>query len=437
MIKVVGARLEAEGYGNVQLFWAEALPAQGAIKAYIDLVKADPVAKSYADIVAIHNYDADGASVGGAGCDYWSNIYNWAQAGEPKYKTWMTETSGHADTWEGAMTLAGNIFNALNCGNASGWAFWSFSVSEGSPEYGLVVGNRPTSRYYVSKQYYNFIRPGAVRVDVSSSGIPAIAFKDDKAKTVSVILLNNTAEVQTIEIKGKGLPSQWDAYTTSRSRNCEKGKSVGQNGLIILPPSSLTTLVGDNSNPPPTIDPVTDVTIEKNSGNQTISLTGIGDGEGLSQNVSIIASSDNPDLIPDPVITYANGQVTGILSYAPVSNRTGSANITLTLTDNGSPVGITTEHFAITVKFKTGLESIDDDEISVYPNPTSSFLTIELDKTSGNKITVVDGAGKVQFTKEVDTLPEVLLDVTNYAKGVYMVTITNSKGKHSAKFVVE
>ena len=437
IIKVVGARLDAEGYGNVQLFWAEALPAQGSIQAYINEVKADPIAKSYADIVAIHNYDADGASVGGAGCDYWSNIYDWAQAGDTKYKTWMTETSGHPDSWDGAMTLAGNIFNALSCGNASGWAFWSFSVSEGSPEYGLVVGNRPTSRYYVSKQYYNFIRPGAVRVDVSTSGIPAIAFKDDKAKTVSVVLLNNTTEVQAIEIKGKGLPSQWESYTTSKSRNCEKGKSVGSNGLIILPPSSLTTLVGDNSNPPPTIDPISNVIIEKNSLSQTINLTGIGDGEGLAQNVTIVASSDNTALVTDPAIAYINGQVTGTLTFAPMSNMTGSANITLTLTDNGIPAGITTQRFSITVKNNTGIESLDAEGISMYPNPTSNFLNIGLENTSGSTIIVTDGTGKVQFTKEINALTEYKLDVRKYAKGVYFLTITNTNGKQSAKFVVE
>lgn len=437
MIKVVGARLDAEGYGNVQLFWAEALPAQGSVQAYIDLVKADPVAKSYADIVAIHNYDADGASVGGAGCDYWSNIYNWAQAGDTKYKTWMTETSGHPDTWNGAMTLAGNIFNALDCGSASGWVFWSFSVSEGSPEFGLVVGNRPTSRYYISKQYYNFIRPGAVRVDVGTTGIPVIAFKDDKAKTVSVVLLNNTAEVQTIEIKGKGLPSQWETYTTSNSRNCEKGLNVGQNGLIILPPSSLTTMVGDNSNPPPTIDPISNVIIDKDSESQIINLSGIGDGEGLEQIVNIVASSDNTALIPNPAITYTSGQVTGTLSYTPVSNMVGSANITITLTDNGVPAGITTERFNITVKFKTGIESIDADGLSMYPNPTSSLLYIKLDKTRRNTVIVTDGSGKVQFTKKISALTEYKLDVTNFSKGVYLLTIINTNSTQSAKFVVE
>ncbi len=132
IIKVVGARLDAEGLGEVKLYWAEALPAQNSISYYINAVKADPVAEGYADIVAIHNYDADGASVGGAGCETWQDIYTWAQAGDSQYKTWMTETSGHSDDWNGAMTLAGNIFNALSCGNASAWVFWSFSVDPGS-----------------------------------------------------------------------------------------------------------------------------------------------------------------------------------------------------------------------------------------------------------------------------------------------------------------
>lgn len=437
IIKVVGKRLEEEGYGNVKLFWAEALPAQGAIKSYIDLVKADAEAKKYADVVAIHNYDADGASVGGAGCDYWNDIYNWAQAGDTRYKTWMTETSGHADSWDGAMTLAGNIFNALNCGNASGWAFWSFSVSEGSPEYGLVVGNRPTSRYYVSKQYYNFIRPGAVRVDVTSEGIPAIAFKDDKAKTVSVVLLNNTDKVQTIRLSGKGLPSQWESFTTSRSRNCEKGKAVGYDGLVILPPSSLTTLVGDNSNPAPTVNTVPNQVIEKNSGSHTIQLSGISDGEGLSQNISIVASSDNQTLIPDPQVSYIHGQATATLTYTPSANRIGSAGIILTLTDHGTPVGIASERFTITVKSPTGITSLEGNGLSMYPNPASSLLNVRFDNCPDNTLVITDAKGRVLLTRNVSERTECQLDVSKYAKGIYLVTLTNPKEKHFAKFVVE
>jgi O-glycosyl hydrolase len=437
IIKVVGARLDAEGYGNVKLFWAEALPAQGAIKQYIDAVKNDPVAKNYADVVAIHNYDADGASIGGAGCDYWKNIYTWSQASDTKYKTWMTETSGHADNWDGAMTLAGNIFNALECGNASAWAFWSFSVSEGSAVYGLVVGNRPTSRYYVSKQFYKFIRPGAVRVDAVSAGIPALAFNDEKSKTVSVVLFNNTTQTQTVEIKGKGLPVEWEAYTTSNARNCEKGKNVGANGLIILPPRSLTTLVGDNSNPAPTIDQVNDVTIDKNSGLQTVNLTGISDGEGLQQLITIAASSDNKTLIPDPAIAYSNGQPFGTLSYTPATNMTGNATITLTLTDNGVPARTTTRTFNITVKIPTGLETQEQVGLSVYPNPASSYLTIKLGQVSTYCLMVTDGNGKVMASEEIDGQIEYKLDVRSYAKGTYLLTLAGNGETSTTKFVVE
>jgi len=437
IIKVVGARLDAEGLGNVKLYWAEALPQQGAIQSYIDVVKADPVAANYADIVAIHNYDGDGVSVGGAGCDYWSNIYKWAQAGQHKYKTWMTETSGHKDNWDGAMTLAGNIFNALECGNASAWAFWSFSVSEGSSEFGLVVGNRPSSRFYISKQYYKFIRPGAVRVNAVSAGIPALAFNDVEAKTISIILYNNTSEPQTVEIKGAGLPSQWESYTTSNSRNCEKGKMVRHDGLIVLPPSSLTTLVGDNSNPAPTINQAANIEVDKNAEMQTVNLEGISDGEGLSQKISIVTSSDNTELIANPTVNYVDGQSTATLSFEPLTNKTGTAKITVTLTDDGTPTGITTMQFTINVKVPTGIETLNESAISVYPNPASDFVKIKLGNTNATALGISDEGGKVVYAKQINGLKECNVDISGFAKGVYVVTISGESKIDGIKFVVK
>ena len=245
MIKVVGARFEREGI-RTKIYWAEALPAQGAIQNYIMAVKNDPVARRYGDIVAIHNYDADGINVGGAGADEWARIYGWAQSGETKCPTWMTETSGHANSWDGALELAGNIFNALVYGNASAWVFWSFTVSGGSEEYGLVVDNEPTSRFYISKQYYQFIRPGAVRVDVSSADadVPAAAFMNGREGTLAVILINKSNVPKAVRISGAGVPSSLQSFTTADRRNCESGPAVGSDGLLLLPPSSVTTLSG-------------------------------------------------------------------------------------------------------------------------------------------------------------------------------------------------
>ena len=360
IIKVVGPRLEAEGYGDVKLFWAEALPAQGAIDDYISAVLNDPEAEKYADIVAIHNYDADGASVGGAGCDYWGNIYDWAQAGSFPRKTWMTETSGHADSWDGAMTLAGNIFNALNCGQSSAWVFWSFSTSESSAEYGLVAGNRPTSRYFVSKQYYKFIRPGAVRVEASSDAIPVMAFNDEQNNTVSIILYNNTDQVQSLEISGEGLPAQWEVYTTSESRNCELQGQIGPDGLVLIPASSVVTLYGDNSNPAPSLDDIPDEIIDENSGTHTVTITGIDDGEGFEQELTFMATSNNPSLIADPLVSYEQGETTATLSYTPETDERGEALITLTVTDDGDPMGVTVKSFTIIVSDTNFPPTIDD-----------------------------------------------------------------------------
>jgi hypothetical protein len=245
MIKVVGLRFERENIRS-KIYWAEALPAQGAIQNYITAVKNDPVARQYGSIVAIHNYDGDGINVGGAGAEEWERIYQWAQAGEPKCPTWMTETSGHANSWDGALTLAGNIYNALVSGNASAWVFWSFTVSKESEVFGLVVDNEPTSRFYVSKQIYRFVRPGAVRVDVASADadVPCAAFRNDREGTLSVLLINKSNIPKAMRISGAGVPASLASYTTADKRHCEAGPAVGSDGLILLPPSSVTTLVG-------------------------------------------------------------------------------------------------------------------------------------------------------------------------------------------------
>jgi O-glycosyl hydrolase len=434
IIKVVGDRLNTEGLGEVKLYWAEALPAQNSIQSYINAVKGDLVAENLADIVAIHNYDADGASVGGAGCDTWQDIYTWAQAGRSHYKTWMTETSGHTDDWNGAMTLAGNIFNALECGNTSAWLFWSFSVDPGSAEEGLVVGNRPSARYFVSKQFYKYIRPGAVRVSTTSAGIPALAFKDNNAGTVSVILFNNTAAAKTLEIKGAGLPATWESYTTSNGRNFEKGAMVAEDGFIVVPPSSVTTLTGNITNPVPTLDHISNMVIDMNSGEQSVQLNGISDGTGFSQNIVIESSSSDTGLIPDPEVNYASGNSTGTLTFTPVADKTGTANITVTLTDNGEPVGVRSQTFSVTVISPTGTNNPLAGEISLWPNPVKETLRVT---TPGQDITsysILTSQGRI-----IDSGPVVKqqfdINTSGLAGGVYILLLRSDNQNISVKFV--
>ena len=50
----------------------------------------------------------------------------------------------------------------------------------------------------------------------------------------------------------------------------------------------------------------------------------------------VTASSSNPALIPNPTVTYTSPNATGSLAYTPVANTSGSAVITVTVSDGGA-----------------------------------------------------------------------------------------------------
>ena len=68
---------------------------------------------------------------------------------------------------------------------------------------------------------------------------------------------------------------------------------------------------------------------------QTVSLSGITAGDGEVQALSVTAASDNPGLIPDPTVTYTSPDTTGSIAFTPVADQSGTATLTITVTDGG------------------------------------------------------------------------------------------------------
>ena len=101
--------------------------------------------------------------------------------------------------------------------------------------------------------------------------------------------------------------------------------------------SNTANLIIAGINDPPTIDPVPDQNVNENSPTQSVTLTGItpGDADDAGQLVTITATSNNPSLIPNPIVDYTNPNTTGTLYFTPVANANGSAVITLLVQDNG------------------------------------------------------------------------------------------------------
>ena len=88
-------------------------------------------------------------------------------------------------------------------------------------------------------------------------------------------------------------------------------------------------------NDPPTLDPISDITIDEDAPERTVSLGGITAGQLESQPLEVTASSDNTALIDHPAVIYTSAESTGILKFTPRPDAHGSATITVTVEDGG------------------------------------------------------------------------------------------------------
>jgi hypothetical protein len=118
----------------------------------------------------------------------------------------------------------------------------------------------------------------------------------------------------------------------------------------------------------------------EDSGQQTIALSGIDDGNnGLDQDIAITASSSDVSIIPHPTINYIPNGTSGSLSYTPLSNANGTVTVTVTVTDDGG-----TENGGINttvISFEVTINPVNDPPVAgAGPNVmTTAGLQVTLD----------------------------------------------------------
>ena len=74
-------------------------------------------------------------------------------------------------------------------------------------------------------------------------------------------------------------------------------------------------------------------------------------------------------------------------------------------------------------------------ELTVVPNPTTDYVTINTHAETTAELTVTNMMGKVVHTGEVTE--EITLDVTDYAKGVYIVNVQSEGTSVTERFIVK
>jgi hypothetical protein len=113
----------------------------------------------------------------------------------------------------------------------------------------------------------------------------------------------------------------------------------------------------------PTINTPANVTFDAGIGVQNIALSGISDGDGCTQGVTITATSSNPAVAAVSGITYTSCNPTGSIAVNPLAR--GTATITVTATDGGEidcPAAIKSVTFSVTVAQAINLPAIVEAE---------------------------------------------------------------------------
>jgi len=121
--------------------------------------------------------------------------------------------------------------------------------------------------------------------------------------------------------------------TSSTEKHVDAGVYQVTDGALILPASSVTTLVSSQS-PVLALGQVANVKVAKNSGEATVTIPGISDGNSQIDGLTLTAENDNSSLFSQFEVSSINQDHTATLTFTPAQNQTGSAKVTLTLRDS-------------------------------------------------------------------------------------------------------
>ncbi|HEX6890671.1 MAG TPA: tandem-95 repeat protein [Chryseolinea sp.] len=94
------------------------------------------------------------------------------------------------------------------------------------------------------------------------------------------------------------------------------------------------TVTVNAKNDPPSFDPIANQRVLKNAGNKTVTITGITAGPLETETLTFKVNSSAPGIVL-PTITYNGTASTATLTFKPQPNQTGTATITVELTDQG------------------------------------------------------------------------------------------------------
>ncbi len=191
------------------------------------------------------------------------------------------------------------------------------------------------------------------------------------------------------------------------------------------------------------------------SGNYTVIVTLGGCGSATSSVITVTVntlptvslSAYSPDTIcsstpafPVPSGTPTGGTYSGTGvsggNFDPSQSGTGSFYTVYTYTDGNNCTNV--DSTMITVEVCTGMDGVTVNALmKVYPNPTTDVVNVILvNQAPTGQISMLDPLGKLVFEQSV-VAPRLSIDVSGFAKGVYLLRLQTGEIITYEKVIVE
>ena len=405
---------------------------------YIQYLMDSASTRQYMHAYATHG-NVDGMIIDNGSSSDWSQ---YANATTPYgKKMWATEMYMNSTDWPAIFASAGGIQIALKYGQVSAWAYWVLSGE-------LYTSELPDSRTAAVKQYFRFIRPGYVQVDVTES-IPSVgilAFKNGSDMTI--VLYNENTSAKTINLAAAGgttLPSSFQVYRTSASEYCAYlGATTSLD--VTVPAQSITTLYSKASEPTVQWAPNSPANVAATN---------------ITETAARITWSMPADWTMKALPADYTIKTNGYYVYRKETNGTYTKLTPTSITNlyfqtSGLKSGTTYTYAVVSrddlynlsafaeVTFKTACtvgvdcpDALPETKIdfSVFPNPAHDLIRIKLPSAGfGSELQICSSAGEIVKSMPV-TSSEFSIDLMDMPSGLYIIRYISKDGSGSQTII--
>ena len=152
-----------------------------------------------------------------------------------------------------------------------------------------------------------------------------------------------------------------------------------------------------------------------------------------------ISSITYPTAFGGPVtgitVTPGNNQILN-MTFSPTAAITYSGDITVTSNGGTGVLAVSADGAIVTA---TEDEPLTEESVSIYPNPASNVLNIDLSKFNGKSldISIHDLNGIKRFARKNHAADRLSIDVSSYNTGVYLIMFNDGRQLVQKKVMIK